>query len=198
MEISVHSLTFLLGCVLIVVAIIGGGFEITQIRIPKVGFIARTMAAIFGSILLLVSMGNPEFFSGMNDASSSRRGSTSSGGEINLSPKPEIQEAFYITIYNEAVGNQIFERINVDLSGQGVGQLVSDRNRPLSSTYVKLIGRYHNYRISGISIIQVGSRQHTRIVSGEGVIDARESSQFELFVDGEWENQIIVSIRRRR
>jgi hypothetical protein len=189
MEISVHSLTFLLGCVLIVVAIIGGGFEITQIRIPKVGFIARIMAAIFGSILLLVSMGNPEFFSSMN-GNSSRDRSPATTQPMQQSAQ-ENQYRSVITIYNYLNDPQIYENVSVTMSGSQVGNLLVDRNRRVASIVVRLEGRVHYYSLGGTSTIQTRAGASTRIVIGSGTMDFSVGQEY--FVVIADQNEMVVN-----
>jgi hypothetical protein len=175
--------------VLIVVAIIGGGFEITQIRIPKVGFIARIMAAIFGSILLLVSMGNPEFFSGMN-GNSSRDRSPANTQPMQQSTQ-ENQYRSVITIYNYLNDPQIYENVSVTMSGSQVGNLLVDRNRRMASIVVRLEGRVHYYSLGGTSTIQTRAGASTRIVIGSGTMDFSVGQEY--FVVIADQNEMVVN-----
>jgi YARHG domain len=54
---STQVMVFLLGAFLIVVGIVGGGFELKEIKIPSVARIPRIIAGVAGAVLIAFSLG---------------------------------------------------------------------------------------------------------------------------------------------
>jgi hypothetical protein len=59
--IPVVYLTFIVGLALIVLAIIGGGLEIKEIKVPTLPIIPRALSFVLGGTLIVVSMFYPNF-----------------------------------------------------------------------------------------------------------------------------------------
>jgi hypothetical protein len=57
---SVQLLYLLFGGGLFLIAILGGGFEMRELKMAKVGTVARVLAAIFGVLFLLLGVGTDE------------------------------------------------------------------------------------------------------------------------------------------
>ena len=54
---KIETLSFIAGILLLFVALIGGGFKIKEIEVPKVGSIFRILSAIVGIVLLILGIG---------------------------------------------------------------------------------------------------------------------------------------------
>lgn len=54
---SLQTLAFLLGCGLIVIAIVGGGIEAKEVKVPKLSAIPRLLSAVFGIGLVFGAVG---------------------------------------------------------------------------------------------------------------------------------------------
>jgi hypothetical protein len=54
---SLQTLAFLLGCGLIVIAIVGGGIEAKEVKVPKLSPIPRLLSAVFGIGLVVGAVG---------------------------------------------------------------------------------------------------------------------------------------------
>jgi hypothetical protein len=64
---SVPFITFLVGLSLIVVAILGGGVEVKEVKIPPLGILPRLLSFLLGSALLAVWFGKQEWLSPDHD-----------------------------------------------------------------------------------------------------------------------------------
>jgi hypothetical protein len=62
MQITVISVTFLIGLALIVVAIFGGGIEIREIKIPTLPVVSRTLSFLAGLVLVVLCVMFPQIF----------------------------------------------------------------------------------------------------------------------------------------
>jgi hypothetical protein len=67
---SLQTLAFLLGCGLIVIAIVGGGIEAKEVKVPKLSPIPRILSAFFGIGLVAGAVGGlSNYIGGPPDAS---------------------------------------------------------------------------------------------------------------------------------
>jgi hypothetical protein len=55
MNISAELIALGFACILLLIAIVGGGFEVWKVNVPKVGKLVRTIAAVLGTALLVIS-----------------------------------------------------------------------------------------------------------------------------------------------
>jgi len=60
MPFSTVSITFLVGLALIVVALLGGGFEVKEIKLPVLGILPRMLSFATGTFLLVISVFWPD------------------------------------------------------------------------------------------------------------------------------------------
>jgi hypothetical protein len=51
-----HQISFLVGAILLAVGIVGGGFEVKEIKVPKVGGLPRFLSAVFGVVFVMFGM----------------------------------------------------------------------------------------------------------------------------------------------
>lgn len=61
---SIVSITFLVGLALIVIAILGGGIEVKEIKIPALGIFPRVLSFVTGIAILALCVFWPTIFSG--------------------------------------------------------------------------------------------------------------------------------------
>jgi hypothetical protein len=57
---SVPSITFLVGLALIVIALLGGGFEVKEIKLPVLGIFPRLLSFVIGTVLVALALFSPE------------------------------------------------------------------------------------------------------------------------------------------
>ncbi len=62
MHMTIVSMTFLVGLALIIVAIIGGGLEIREVKIPTLPPVPRTMSFAAGAVLIGLCLAFPQIF----------------------------------------------------------------------------------------------------------------------------------------
>jgi hypothetical protein len=65
MSVSIASVTFLAGLALIVIALLGGGIEVREIKIPALGIPARMLSFATGAVLLALCVFSPGIFPGV-------------------------------------------------------------------------------------------------------------------------------------
>jgi hypothetical protein len=57
MTLDLNAITFLFGAGLLAVAILGGGFEVKELKVPKVGGLARFLSGVVGAVFVLIALG---------------------------------------------------------------------------------------------------------------------------------------------
>jgi hypothetical protein len=65
MLVSIASVTFLAGLALIIIALLGGGIEVREIKIPALGIPARILSFATGAVLLALCVFSPGIFPGV-------------------------------------------------------------------------------------------------------------------------------------
>lgn len=108
---TVEFIVFALGALLLLIGIIGGGFELKEIKIPPVGRIARALSSMAGVILILMGISMV---------------AQSSPGNQQPSANPTETQSAAITfkIFDVIGPGQLNERVTVLLDGKRVGDLV--------------------------------------------------------------------------
>jgi hypothetical protein len=51
---NIQLITFAFGAMLLLIGILGGGFEIKELKIPQVGRVPRFLAALVGALFIIV------------------------------------------------------------------------------------------------------------------------------------------------
>jgi hypothetical protein len=64
MTLSIQTVTFLLGCGLLIIAILGGGLEIKEVKIPTLPSLPRAMSGLFGALLVALALIKPALLPG--------------------------------------------------------------------------------------------------------------------------------------
>ena len=52
-----QTLTFIFGALLLLIGIVGGGFEVKELKLPKVGWPIRLISIIIGTVFIAISFG---------------------------------------------------------------------------------------------------------------------------------------------
>jgi hypothetical protein len=115
-----------LGALLLLTAVLGGGFELRELKIPQVGVLARSAAGILGALFLLFAIGLSQL---------------DSSGAVAATPTPKPVR---LALTDELGDGQISESVSVIFDGRKVGDLKVDADYPTAEIDVTLpaAGRY--------------------------------------------------------
>jgi hypothetical protein len=174
---SVELLAFFFGILLLFVAIVGGGFEVRELKVPRVGRAARVISAVAGVLFLMLG------FSG------------STATELAGTPPAEAKEppqeitttaptVVDFTVKDELGDLQITEQITVHIDGRLVGTLTVDAVHPSSTVTVTVPkpGRY-NYTLDSTTTFDLESGPTEIPGHGSGQIDVEAGASFAVFYD---------------
>lgn len=171
-------LTLALGALLILVAILGGGFEIKELKVPKVGRLARTMSAFAGLFFICLGLGidTPQSEAKKED------------------PKP-----VEFTVYDQLGESQITEQVTLLIDGKMKGQLTVDLKNPNAMMTITLPGpgRY-SYAIEASTTIQVQGQYYERSGAGQGMIEAGSGKEFEVEGNPGADPFVVALVERRQ
>ncbi|MEA3016441.1 MAG: hypothetical protein QOI38_1163 [Sphingomonadales bacterium] len=190
------------GFFLIIVAIMGGGVEVKEIKIPRLSGWARFGSALLGAGLALASSG---FSPGETQAvayappttNSAAAGATnqtaetaepdppanSQGAEPEPAPPPPPPPpppAGYVTIIDRLGPGQEYERVVVYLNGQAVGRLAIDQGERVDRLRIPADNRPVRYHLEGTERGFQSAGLITHRLDGQGTITLRPGAVFEV------------------
>lgn len=117
---TVEFVVISLGALLLLTGIIGGGFEIRELKIPQVGRIARILSTVVGIMLMLTGIGM-----------AAQPSSTDSPPTVS-----QDQPATAFTIFDRLGENQLSEQATILVDGKIVGNLTVNSDFPDAQTTV--------------------------------------------------------------
>ncbi len=160
---TIEFVAFALGALFLLTGILGGGFELRELKIPRVGWIARTFSTVAGVVLILLGIGM----------------STQS-----LPENPEAPPAAAtFRIIDELGDNQLSEQVIVLLDGKRVGNLTVSAEFPYSEMTVTVpeAGQY-SYTVEATAYFSNATTgkvfSYTGV--GQGMIRVDEGTSFRL------------------
>jgi hypothetical protein len=173
---NVNILAFIFGALLLFVAIIGGGFELRELKVPKVGWAPRILALVAG--LLFISLG---FVTGAEpERVDAHPGTPVAQAEPAKAQEPAKTVDFTIT--DQLGEGQVAERVEVQVDGRMVGTLNIDEVHPMASITVTVprAGSYP-YELRSVTYVQYDDGTYGELYgAGNGQIEVSASKSFAL------------------
>ncbi len=163
-------LILILGGLLVTIGVIGGGFEVKELKVPKVGGGSRILAGIVGSVLIIVGIG----------MGTSTPAPAYPKAEVGISDNKASLINFSIT--DQLGEGQVSEQVRVLIDGKEVGTLKVDSYYPKSTIAVSVprSGRY-SYDLEAIAIFRDENKKLYEIEGvGQGSINVNDGKVFEL------------------
>jgi hypothetical protein len=173
---STDAIELLFGAGLLVAAILGGGFTVKEINIPPLKPVARVLCSMLGALLVLASLKliPPTTSIAKAGPSIHCRNARSTGGPLS---GPAVQ------ITDRLGTDQKYERIDIAISGNGVGTLCVEEgseDSSLSSIWIPLTSRQETWSATGSEETTLSSGDRTRSIRGEGAIDLQHPGRYSI------------------
>jgi hypothetical protein len=170
---TIELLAFIFGIVLLFIAIVGGGFELRELKVPRVGTVARIVSAVAGVIFLALG------FSG----STPPEPPDPQPPQAQETPAPS-PDPVHFTVGDELAELQITEQVTVHIDGRKVGTLTVDTVHPNSEVAVTLpeAGRY-DYVLRSTTIFDHDGEPVELPGYGSGQIDVKDGSSFSVVAE---------------
>ncbi len=168
---STNVVVFGFGAILILVAIIGGGFELKEFKVPKVGWAPRLLAGVAGLVFVV-------WGAGMSSSSAEIPQVKASSTQEQITPAEKPVE---FTIYDQLGQDRLSEQVTVLIDGKIMGQLTADNDNPRSMLTVTVPhhGGY-SYMIDATKVVNVGGTLYRYAGTGQGTIQVEDHKKFEL------------------
>lgn len=186
MTANILLLTF--GGILLLAAVIGGGFEIKEIKIPKIGFGGRILAGIVGFLFLFLGLraSSDQAPAPVREppppAAQSRPSADSSS--LELPPQPPGKKRTRFTIRDQLTAGLVHEQVTIFLNGQNVGTLVTTDHAPSTKIEVSVPeeGTYE-YRLVALGVAEQGGMRYPVSGAWQGEITIANGKVFEIMFE---------------
>jgi hypothetical protein len=170
---SLDTVAFVFGGLLLLVGIVGGGFEVRELKIPRVGWAPRLFATLAGLTFLYIGLSvQPTVAAGRTAPASPETAHARSRSR----PAP-----IDFTIHNQRGENQVSEQVVVLIDGRMVGNLTVNEHYSTASLTVTVPrpGRY-SYTVESAAVFNVNGHQHELRGAGQGMIAVDSGKQYDL------------------
>lgn len=181
-------LLFAVGGLLLVTGLLGGGFELRELKVPRVGRVARVLATAVGAVCMLLGLG-------VTNLDNPRRGpdpATAAQISANTATGP-----VHFTVHDDLGDTQVSEQVSVIVDGRHVGDLTINGDFPTSNLDISVDqpGR-HDYTLGASSEeLAADGSVVERDGTGQGTImvEAGESFHVEYADSGDTRNLALVA-----
>ncbi len=178
---TVNTVILGFGAVLLLVGILGGGFEIKEFKVPKVGPAPRVLSTIAGAFFVILAVGlqaSDVSARGGVDKTTYVQPASSVQSTPNVQPSP-----VEFTIYDRLTEGGVTEQVTVLIDGRVKGQFTVDRQNPESmlAVTVPASGRY-SYTVESKTLMPREGGLYEYDGAGQGMINVVDGKRFDLAV----------------
>ena len=185
---TIQIAAFVFGGLLLFVGMLGGGFEVKELKVPKVGIGVRVASVAVG--ILFVCLG----FSGPMEGSLQPSGSHDSGVALAATPQDEPVD---FTLTDQLGDRELSEQVTVLVDGRNVGNLTVNQDYPNSRLMVTVPKPgQHSYTLEAVAVFNVQGTAVQYVGAGQGMINVSHGKVY--FLSGTFTgNTWLVSIQEQ-
>lgn len=174
---STHIALLLFGGILLLIAIVGGGFEIHQLKIPKVEKLPRLLAGIGGLLFVILGMSVGD----ASDSHSEKKSPLTSN--VHDQPRSQVSPRIQFVIFDELEPHHIAlghsEQALIRIDGIPIGRLTVNEHFPRSEIIVNVAGEgQHSFALEATAVFPINNTLTQVNCFGTGMIDAVSGSRF--------------------
>ncbi|HWZ97756.1 MAG TPA: hypothetical protein VN025_08355 [Candidatus Dormibacteraeota bacterium] len=168
---TINALVFGFGGILLLVAILGGGFELKEFKIPKVGGAPRVCSGLAGVFFILLGVG-------IGQSSAPEAQSLQNLQSVKASNQPSGEFTIYDN-FGAWEPNRVSEQITIMIDGKLKGQLTADsqHTQAMLTIAVPQPGRY-SYTVDATRVVNIGGTLYTYYGAGQGTINIEYDEKF--------------------
>jgi hypothetical protein len=145
---NIQLVAFAFGGFLLFVGVLGGGFEVKELKIPKVGAGVRVLSTIVGVVFIVLGFSGP--------SATNQEGSHQ---QVVLANTHQDPVEFFLT--DELADDEISEQVAVLIDGKNVGNLTVNQTYPTSKLRVSVPQPgQHSYTAEATAVFAYGQRIH--------------------------------------
>ena len=164
---------FIFGGILLFVGVLGGGFELKELKVPKVGTGVRVLSAIVG--LLFICVG----FSTATGPSPPDSGVTHEA-VVHPDPPPPPAEPVDFFLTDQLGDEEVSEQVTVLVDGRDVGNLTVNETYPTSRLKVTVLPGQHSYTAEATAVFDDQGTPFEYRGVGQGMINVRAGKTYSL------------------
>ncbi len=205
---NMPTITFILGGILLLASILGGGFEVRELKIPKVNGISRLIAAVVGAFFILCAIGLDQNSAKAADAAphpTTQAALTQAQQPQEYQRPQQVQEPqqppqqsrrinFYVQ--DELSEGQLLETTRLYINGSDIGQFTLNPSAPRGSIagWATNPGSYNYQLRSSLLVAQQNGQRIPLSCHGEGVVHLVEGARYTIRLLGTTENDCQVDL----
>lgn len=165
---NIEIAAFLFGGILLSVGILGGGFEIKELKIPKVGTGVRVLSATAGLVFICVAIG-------------SATGDNPTANRINPRPTSLTSTPVDFVLTDQLGQGEVSEQVTVLVDGRNVGNLTVNQDYPDSKMTVTVAqAGQHSYTAEATAVFNADGNLIEYTGVGQGMIDVEPGQTYSL------------------
>jgi len=181
---TIQIVAFGFGGILLFVGVLGGGFEIKELKIPKVGAGVRVLSAVVGLLFVCLGFSEPTT-------------SPQSGGDKAV-VQAGREEPVEFTLTDQLGEDELSEQVTVLVDGKDIGNLTVNEAYPNSRLVVAVpTSGQHSYTAEATAIFNDQGTPVQYAGAGQGMIDVQRGRSYHLrgsMTDRTW----LVSIEQEQ
>ena len=170
---NVPVIAFAFGGVLLLISVLGGGFELKELKVPKVGIGVRVISAVVG--ILFICLG----FSGSESSPSQSFSAEHLGPTTALAANPPEPVEFFLT--DQLGQDEVSEQVTVLIDGKNVGNLTVNQSYPNAQLRVSVPqAGQHSYTAEATAVFDDDGNSFEYTGAGQGMINVRAGKVYNL------------------
>jgi hypothetical protein len=171
---SIEIASFVFGGILLFVGVLGGGFELKELKVPKVGTGVRLLAAVLGLVFITVGFGS-------HSDSSAKPVDNSDHNLVHAGPPPAVDEPVEFTLIDDLGQGEVSEQVTILIDGKDVGNLTVSQDYPHSRIMVTVPhAGQHSYTAEATTIFSSPQGPFRYDGAGQGMIDVQRGKTYSL------------------
>jgi len=162
---EIKTIAFVFGVILLATGILGGGFQLKELNVPKVSWLPRFFATVVGTFFILLGVG------------------LDSPSTTQPDPSPPVNPSRTIEfmVSDALAENQISEQVSILINGKFVGNLTVNQDFPNATLRVTVpeAGTY-TYTADALATFATSTGPVAMSGAGQGNISVKAGSHFDV------------------
>lgn len=168
---SIEIVSFIFGGILLFVGVVGGGFELKELKVPKVGMGVRVVATVVGVLFVILGFG----------ANANKGAEPNIPGTVTPPPVYASPGPVEVMLVDDLGQGEISEQVTVLIDGKNVGNLTVNGDYPHSSLRVSVnTPGNHSYTAEAAAVFNVQGYPMQYAGVGQGMIDVEPGKTYTL------------------
>jgi len=164
---NIQVLAFVFGGLLLFIGVLGGGFEVKELKVPKVGAGVRVVSAFVGVLFVCLGFGasltpSPQLNAENHEAA------------VVHASSPAVDEPVDFTLTDQLGDGELSEQVTVLVDGKNVGNLTVNQEYPNSRLTVTVPkSGQHSYTAEAVAVFNIQGTPTQLAGAGQGMIEVR-------------------------